>query len=288
MADIQAYSRLFTFLFQHESQRIHSPAGTSPCIDTHNAKANLMNFGEKLKQLRTDKNLTQPQLAEAIGIEQSYLSKLENDKSIPSAETFQAILKALAVDVGSMLDNIDKKLIHSQLRQIPEVAHYLHASMTCEIHNIKKWLFASATACAFGLCLIVSGYMGFIFSNVHYSYYSEGVVKNNEPADIFLRYHQIYAYQKGAGVISDAQESTLSAEIESTRRRPEYVDQPAFRGESFTRDVAGGFRQYALRNTNLARRMENNLLMFLGTLLAFAGLFGFVVEYRLRRSMPTR
>ena len=47
-----------------------------------------MNFGEKLKQIRTQKNLTQPQMAEAIGIEQSYLSKLENDKSIPSAEMF--------------------------------------------------------------------------------------------------------------------------------------------------------------------------------------------------------
>jgi len=49
-----------------------------------------MNIGEKIKQLRTEKNLTQPQLAEAIGIEQSYLSKLENDKSTPSADIFQA------------------------------------------------------------------------------------------------------------------------------------------------------------------------------------------------------
>jgi transcriptional regulator with XRE-family HTH domain len=247
-----------------------------------------MNFGEKLKQLRTDKNLTQPQLAEAIGIEQSYLSKLENDKSIPSADTFQAILKALAVDVASMLDNIDKKFIHSQLRQIPEVANYLQASKTCEIHNIKKWLFASATACAIGLCLVASGYMGFIFSNMHYTYYSEGVVKNTEPADIFTRYHQIYLFQKMAGTISDAEESKLRADIETTRRRPDYVDQTTFQGESFKRDVAGGFRQYALRNTSTARRMENNLLMLLGTLLAFGGLFGFVVEYRLRRSLPTR
>lgn len=247
-----------------------------------------MNFGEKLKQLRTDKNLTQPQLAEAIGIEQSYLSKLENDKSLPSAETFQAILKALAIDVGSLLDNIDKKFIHGQLRQIPEVANYLHANIAGEIHNIKKWLFASATACAFGLCLMVSGYMGFIFSNVHYSYYSEGVVRNNEPADIFERFHFMYEVQRQAGVITEAEKSKLSAEISSTRRRPEYVVQTTYQGDSFKRDVDGGFRQFFLRNTASIRRMENNLLMFLGTLLAFAGLFGFIVEYRLRRSMPTR
>ena len=247
-----------------------------------------MNFGEKLKQLRTDKNLTQPQLADAIGIEQSYLSKLENDKSIPSAEIFQAILKALAVDVGSLLDNIDKKFIHSQLRQIPEVANYLHASIAGEIHSIKKWLYASASACTLGLCLIVSGYMGFIFSNMHYAYYSEGVVKNNEPADIFEHYHQIYFFQRQAGIISQSEESKLSAELESTRRRPEHLVQTTYLGDSFKRDVAGGFRQFFLRNTSSIRRMENNLLMFLGTLLAFAGLFGFVVEYRLRKSTPTR
>ena len=246
-----------------------------------------MNFGEKLKQLRTDKNLTQPQLAEAIGIEQSYLSKLENDKSIPSAEIFQAILKALAVDVGTLLDNIDKKFIHSQLRQIPEVNNYLHASLVCEIHHFKKWLFGSATACVFGLSLIVGGYMGFIFSNVHYAYYSEGVVTNNEPADIFDHYHQIYTYQSRAGIISEIEESKLIAEIESTRRRPEHLDQTTYQGEFFKRDVAGGFRQFSLRKTDSIRRMENNLLMFVGTLLAFAGLFGFIVENRLRRSTPT-
>ena len=60
-----------------------------------------MNFGEKVKQLRTERNLTQPQLAQAIGIEQSYLSKLENDKSVPSADIFQAILKAFGIDVAT-------------------------------------------------------------------------------------------------------------------------------------------------------------------------------------------
>ncbi|MES2015822.1 MAG: helix-turn-helix transcriptional regulator [Pseudomonadota bacterium] len=245
-----------------------------------------MNFGEKLKQLRTDKNLTQPQLAEAIGIEQSYLSKLENDKSVPSAEIFQAILKALAIDVASLLDNIDKKFIH-QLRQIPDVANYMHASLAGEIHNIKKWLFASASACAFGLCLVVSGYMGFIFSNVHYDYYSEGVVSNDEPADIFDQHNRIFNYQYLAGLLSEAEVHKLNAGFESTRRRPQHLDQLTYQGQFFKREVAGGFRQFTLRETTSSRRTENNLLMFLGTLLAFAGLFGFIVEYRLRKSMPT-
>src|SRR5437764_790766 len=60
-----------------------------------------MNFGERLKQIRTEKGLTQPQFAAMAGIEQSYLSKLENDKSVPSAEMFSSILSGLGLDVES-------------------------------------------------------------------------------------------------------------------------------------------------------------------------------------------
>ena len=57
-----------------------------------------MKFGEKLKVLRHDRGLTQPEMAEAIGIEQSYLSKLENDKSLPSEDTFVRILEVFGLD----------------------------------------------------------------------------------------------------------------------------------------------------------------------------------------------
>lgn len=59
-----------------------------------------MHFGERLKQLRTERGLTQPQLAQAAGIEQSYLSKLENDKSVPSAEMFSTLLAGLGMEAA--------------------------------------------------------------------------------------------------------------------------------------------------------------------------------------------
>lgn len=46
-----------------------------------------MNYGEGLKQIRTDKGLTQLQFAQVAG--QSYLSKLENGKSVPTANMFR-------------------------------------------------------------------------------------------------------------------------------------------------------------------------------------------------------
>ncbi len=123
-----------------------------------------MNFGEKVKQLRAERNLTQPQLAQAIGIEQSYLSKLENDKSVPSADIFQAILRAFSVDVTTFLEGVDDKVVHRDLKQVPEVANHLNAQVNRRVHCIKAWLFTSAIACALGLTLVVAGYRGLLFS----------------------------------------------------------------------------------------------------------------------------
>ena len=149
-----------------------------------------MNFGERLRQLRTQKNLTQPQLAQAIGIEQSYLSKLENDKSIPGADIFQSIIRALQTDVASFLQGVDEHIVHRELRQVPEVANHLDSASARRIHDIRRWLFGSAIAGALGLTLFVAGYKDMLLSGWQYSYVSEGVVHADEPTDIFDRRQQ--------------------------------------------------------------------------------------------------
>lgn len=81
-------------------------------MSTTQEKVGSMNFGEKLKRIRTEKNLTQPRFAEAIGIEQSYLSKLENDKSQPSDAQGRVRMKLLVSAAGvaeiQMLDETGK------------------------------------------------------------------------------------------------------------------------------------------------------------------------------------
>src|SRR3954466_14739098 len=100
-----------------------------------------MNFGDRLKQLRNQKSLTQPQLAQAIGIEQSYLSKLENDKSVPGADIFQAILRALQMDVATFLQGVHRAIVRRELGQVPEVANHINAQSAQRIHKAKQWLF---------------------------------------------------------------------------------------------------------------------------------------------------
>jgi transcriptional regulator with XRE-family HTH domain len=245
-----------------------------------------MNIGEKIKQLRTDKNLTQPQLAEVIGIEQSYLSKLENDKSVPSADIFQAILKALAIDVGSFLEGIDETIIHRQLRQIPEVANYLNAGVAYKIHNIKKWLFTSAAACVIGLTLIVAGYKTLIFPSVVYEYRSNGILKDGEPDELFENI-DAHLLRMGCSLFLNASGDNadckaLRADIRA-RAKQETLLLVDYQGNIIYRNVDGGRQALISRGIQISNNPINRYLILLGTLLTFSGLFGFFTEFRLRR-----
>lgn len=241
-----------------------------------------MNVGERIKQLRTERNLTQPQLAESIGIEQSYLSKLENDKSVPSADIFQAILKAFAMDVGAFLDGIDERIVHRELRQIPEVANHLNSAVALRIHDIRKWLFGSAAACVVGLSLGVAGYQGLILSMRQFTYASPGVVLPGEPSNIFSAHEGLLFSRSRAGEITTEERNKLAVEFATTRIREDYLLSDTYRGEEFVMKVDGGERKYTLRNATMYDRTGNRYLMLLGALLTFGGVFGFIVEARLR------
>ncbi len=245
-----------------------------------------MNIGEKIKQLRTEKNLTQPQLAEAIGIEQSYLSKLENDKSIPSADIFQAVLRGLSVDVGTFLQGVDEAIVRGPLKQIPDVALYLNGQFSERVHNIKKWLFSSAIACALGLTLIVAGYKSLIFGSVLNEYVSAGVIKSNEPKDLFINSY-LYFESSGCPLDSnkeiDRQKCLDPSTTKGVRENIDTLLLPEYRGIVIYKDVEGGQRVYNFRTSRPGDDSPNRWLMLIGTMFAFSGLFGFLVEFRLRK-----
>lgn len=56
-----------------------------------------MEIGEKLKNLRIQKNLTQEELGERTDLTKGYISQLERDLSSPSMDTFFTLLEVLGV-----------------------------------------------------------------------------------------------------------------------------------------------------------------------------------------------
>lgn len=247
-----------------------------------------MNIGEKIKQLRTEKNLTQPQLAEAIGIEQSYLSKLENDKSIPSADIFQAVLRGLSVDVGTFLQGIDDSIVRGPLKQIPDVALYLNSQFGERVHNIKKWLYGSAAACVIGLTLIVAGYEMLIFSNLKYEYISHYILNSGETEEMVDRWESFEPpiacdIGKGEDCNKKQAERAIKRKNVAARVNVDTLLLSDYQGEYIYKNVDGGFRAYKSHGQQISAAPQNGYLILLGSLLTFAGIFGFFIEFRLRK-----
>ena len=74
-------------------------------------------FGQALRELRRSRNATQRELASKVGVDFSYISKVENDRlPPPSADTIVRICKALSVSSGELLAMTGK--MPSQVRQM--------------------------------------------------------------------------------------------------------------------------------------------------------------------------
>ena len=63
--------------------------------------------GQRIREIRKERNLTQRELADRVGINFTYLSRVENDRlddeQTPREETLQRIAKALEADPDELL-----------------------------------------------------------------------------------------------------------------------------------------------------------------------------------------
>jgi transcriptional regulator with XRE-family HTH domain len=65
-----------------------------------------MGFGEKIRELRKAKNLSQRALGDLVGVSFTYISKVENEKldfgDYPSEDLIRKLAKALEADEGDL------------------------------------------------------------------------------------------------------------------------------------------------------------------------------------------
>lgn len=63
--------------------------------------------GQRIREIRKERNLTQRELADRVGINFTYLSRVENDRlddeQTPREDTLQKIAKALSSDADELL-----------------------------------------------------------------------------------------------------------------------------------------------------------------------------------------
>jgi len=242
-----------------------------------------MNFGERLKQLRTEKNLTQPQFAQLAGIEQSYLSKLENDKSVPSAEMFSTILAGLGMDEASFLKEVDKEVLSTTLGHIPAVVQFNSAVAVAQVRDSRKWLFGSGAAWILGFALMLAANDGIFFSNKLYKYTSPGVILAGEPENIFNKQQEILSLKLGAQAITYQEMSKQMADFQANRAKPTTVEWPDSRGTVYVEPAENGRRRFDLVHTEHLQAPANRNLQFVGAIVFACGFVGLFLEWRLRR-----
>ncbi|SFC63171.1 helix-turn-helix domain-containing protein [Massilia yuzhufengensis] len=242
-----------------------------------------MNFGERLKQIRTDKGLTQPQFAAMAGIDQSYLSKLENDKSVPSSEMFGTIVAALEMDAAAFLAGIDREVLASILRHIPQVTQFSNGEVAAQVQHTKRWLFGSAAAWILGFAMMLAANDGIFFSNKLYRYVSQGVLYAGESQDILDSYVGWFTRQRDAKLITPQDMEQQVAAFRDKRIRLVTVETPHSRGTTYQAPEGQGYRQFDLQRTTHVQAPGNRILQYLGAIVLLSGFVGLFIEWRLRR-----
>lgn len=81
-----------------------------------------MKLGEKIKQLRKSKGISQEELASTLKINRNFLSRIETGKSEPTASMLKNIAKIFNVDLNSLLD---VKSLPSDNKYITDNCKYL-------------------------------------------------------------------------------------------------------------------------------------------------------------------
>jgi len=130
-------------------------------------------------------------LAELVGIEQSYLSKLENDKSVPSNEIFRQILQALNIKLSDFLKTIKSASDKQNLAQIPDVELWYMQQDNKTFKHQRRYLYFCSALIVLAVTFFYVGFSKLVFSEVRYVYYSAGVILEGEPKNIYREWSRL-------------------------------------------------------------------------------------------------
>lgn len=86
-----------------------------------------MKLGEKIKEIRKSKNISQESLAGMLKVNRNYLSRIETGKSEPSSTILKNIAEIFNIDLNTLLDiNTDILQKQEKINYIAESCNSLH------------------------------------------------------------------------------------------------------------------------------------------------------------------
>lgn len=203
-----------------------------------------MQFGEYLKNRRTELRWTQPDAAAKAGIEQSYLSKLETGKSFPSEDVYRRLVEAFSLDTEAMVATLDSAEL-DRLREIESVRKHLLQRQHETRSTTRRWLYAGLAGLVLGGALIGLAQIDRGGAATHYTYQSEGVILEGESLDVFAGVDDEPVRAAPDYAERIARRDALIARIDD-----QTIFIPDMRGPVFTETVPEGRRMWRLVGAN--------------------------------------
>lgn len=237
-----------------------------------------MKFGNYLRECREGRGWSQPEAADRIGIEQSYLSKLETGRSYPSGEMFGRLADAYGIDTGDLVGRLPADEIE-KLREAGEVRAAIVSLQRRAIVENRRWLIAGVT----GLVL-AGGCAGLALKaettvTERHLYRSLGVLSDTEQLDAF---DEINAHLPDGG---DPRDIERRERIENLLERldPAEVVTAETRGSGFVETSPEGRRYYRHVASSTEATPSPLGWFFIPALMFLGGAMGcFVAAFRWR------
>lgn len=234
-----------------------------------------MKLGEKIKKLRNDAGYTQPELAEKANIEQSYLSKLENDKGSPSFDVISKIANAFEMDVMNLVDSLDINYLHENLAHLPEIAMKLEQKKLTLKAKFKRGYAFAASLIVLGIALVILGNSNTIFPQTIYQYKSMGLIKKGELNNHFTigSIHEI----------NESREERAKRIASNVSRIDEMlVLTSSYQGEGYVDSYNEKRRFFKLIGERHIESPWRDICLMIGYVFIISGVFGMVYIFKFR------
>ncbi|WKD48563.1 helix-turn-helix domain-containing protein [Microbulbifer spongiae] len=197
-----------------------------------------MKFGVYLRSLREKTGWTQPEAAEKIEIEQSYLSKLETGKCFPSEDIFSKLSSVYHIDAQQMSETIDSNELE-KLKEVSEVRKVVLAKHQSHKLAFRRWLITGLVFLMFGGALMGASTLSGTERQYHYR--SQGVLLAGESLDAFSILNMSTSGSKDERRDFDKLKQEMTSRVDQLDNISSIN-----RGRTYLEEVDGGKRLYKL------------------------------------------
>jgi len=228
-----------------------------------------MTLGEKLRSLRSISGWTQPEFARKLGIEQSYLSKMENDKSTPSVEMFDKLCTAYEVTPDELIKGLDKDYIRKHLMHIPIISNSTNNNAERTKGKRKAAVIVCSTFILVAVLFFFTAYLELLSSNKLWEYTSPFVNFEEEIAHC----SKDKSEQECNLIFSGDPRTSKSNDIDTFITKE-------YKGSFVYKKLDEGYRVYTMNQLPETRSVANNIFLIFAVFLMTLGVLGLVVEAR--------